>query len=373
MNEAMPLVIRCYRDIERLPELSLPEWDLLIRQARRAGLLGRLHAMAEQAELLHKIPEKPADHLIASRVEADRVASVARWEMGQIAFALRNLWVPVIALKGVAYVLNGSAVANGRAFNDLDILVPKPVLADVEAQLMAHGWLSTHLDEYDQRYYRQWMHEIPPMRHIRRKTNLDIHHAILPSTVARRPDTKLLLEDALEIDELPSVYTLSSIDMWLHSATHLFQEGEFHTGLRDLTDLDLLTREMAGQDGFWERLITRAQKLNLSRQLYYGLRYGHRILGTPIPDEVFAATEAFGPRHPLKGLMDNLFQRAFLPLHGSCDSVVGPTARWALFVRSHATRMPPHLLLPHLAHKAFVTPYQQWKKDREQGGMIPKG
>ena len=365
MKYDTPLLIHCYRNIEQIPKLSLPEWDLLIRQGRCAGLLGRLHAMIEQAGLLDKIPEKPANHLLSSRVEADRVASAARWEVGQIAIALRNLQVPIVALKGAAYALTGSTVANGRSFNDIDILVPKPALADVETQLVTHGWLSSHLGAYDQHYYRKWMHEIPPMRHIRRKTNLDIHHAILPETVAKRPDSKQLLEDAIELEELPGVYTLSPIDMWLHSATHLFQEGEFHNGLRDLTDLDILTREMSGQKKFWQRLMERAQMLNLTRQLYYGLRYSHRILGTPVPSDVFFATEAFGPRQPLKGFMDSLFQRAFLPLHKSCDPISGSTVRWALYIRSHAIRMPPHLLLPHLTHKAFISPYQQWKKDRK--------
>ena len=375
MNRDLPLVIHCYRDIRRLTGLTLPEWDLLIRQGRRAGLLGRLHAMAERAELLDALPEKPACHLTASRVEADRVAGAARWEMGQIAFALQRLWVPVIALKGAAYALSGRFAAEGRAFSDLDILVPRPALEDVEQQLIAHGWLSTHLDEYDQRYYRRWMHEIPPMRHIRRKTNLDIHHGILPETVSRRPDPRLLLDEAIELEALPGVYTLSPVDTWLHSATHLFQEGEFHNGLRDLTDLDLLTREMAGKDGFWDQLVARSQVLNLTRQLYYGLRYTQRLLATPVPEEVLESTAAFAPPQPLKGLMDGLFQRALLPLHSSCDPATGPAARWALYIRSHAIRMPPHLLLPHLAHKAFVTPYRQWREERErarQGGMVPR-
>jgi hypothetical protein len=29
---------------------------------------------------------------------------------------------------------------------------------------MLAGWAATHHDAYDQRYYRQWMHELPPMQ-----------------------------------------------------------------------------------------------------------------------------------------------------------------------------------------------------------------
>ena len=49
-----------------------------------------------------------------------------------------------------------------------------------EAALMLDGWASGHRSAYDQRYYRTWMHELPPMQHIQRGTVLDVHHAIAP-------------------------------------------------------------------------------------------------------------------------------------------------------------------------------------------------
>jgi len=52
--------------------------------------------------------------------------------------------------------------------------------------LMLEGWVSGHRSAYDQRYYRKWMHEIPPMTHIRRQTVLDLHHNILPETARLR-------------------------------------------------------------------------------------------------------------------------------------------------------------------------------------------
>jgi hypothetical protein len=74
-------------------------------------------------------------------------------------------------------------------FSDVDVLVPRDRLADVEAALMLAGWASTNPSEYDQHYYRRWMHELPPLQHIRRQTVLDVHHAILPTRHAcdRRP------------------------------------------------------------------------------------------------------------------------------------------------------------------------------------------
>ncbi len=361
-----PLLVRCYRDIDRLVDLDMGEWDLLIRQGRRARLLGRLHALAEGAKLLDRVPEKPLNHLVAARVEADRVNAAARWEAGQVAYALERLAVPIVVLKGAAYALGNPMVAAGRTFSDLDILVPKGAIEEVERRLNAKGWLSTHLDDYDQRYYRQWMHEIPPMKHMTRKTNLDVHHGILPETVASRPDPRLLVQDAVAVDGVESLYLLSPVDRWLHSAAHLFQEGEFHNALRDLTDLDLLSRELGSQSSFWTALPIRARQLNLTRQLFYTVLFLEKLLGTPFPEGFTEEVAGYGPAKFTRLLMDRLYRQAFRPLHASCDTGFGPLGRYLLYIRSHAIRMPPHLLIPHLAYKAVGVPYKEWREGRKE-------
>ena len=52
-------------------------------------------------------------------------------------------------------------------------------------------------------------------------------------------------------------------------------------------------------------------------------------------------------------MMDALFHRALLPIHPSCDDHFTSAARLALYVRGHWLRMPPRLLVPHLARKAL--------------------
>jgi hypothetical protein len=73
------------------------------------------------------------------------------------------------------------------------VLVPHGGLPSVEAALMLRGWATGKTTAYDQRYYRRWMHELPPLRHIGRQTWLDVHHAILPITARLKPDSAKLL------------------------------------------------------------------------------------------------------------------------------------------------------------------------------------
>jgi len=195
------------------------------------------------------------------------------------------------------------------------------------------------------------------MQHLTRQTLLDVHHTILPETARYHPDPKLLLEAAMPLADDDRVKVLAPADMLLHSATHLFHEGELNHGLRDLTDLDSLLRHFSEQDeAFWEKLIARAQQLDLTRPLYYALRYTAMMLDTPVPPAILRAAQADAPSWITRILMDALFRRAFQPPHPSCEDWLTKPALWMLFVRAHWLKMPPWLLLRHLFHKAFISP-----------------
>jgi Uncharacterised nucleotidyltransferase len=259
-------------------------------------------------------------------------------------------------MKGAAYLMAGRRAATGRLFSDIDIMVPKARIGEVEAALMLSGWAGSHHTPYDQRYYRQWMHEIPPMQHIHRGTTLDVHHAILPEPARLRPSSALILADAVPIAGDARVQVLAPPDMVLHSMTHLFHNDELSHGLRDLSDLDLLLREFGSDAAFWPRLVQRAQQLDLTRPLFYGLRYAVRYFATPVPAQATAAMLPFGPGQPLSGVMDALWSRGLAPQHGLAAPSNMGLALFALYVRAHWLRMPPMLLARHLITKAAFAP-----------------
>jgi hypothetical protein len=350
------LLLDVLRSPQRLGALSLPEWDLLIRQARQANLLATLDALACELDLFEKIPEQAQRHLGWARTVADRHAQAVRHEVSLIRNALADTQVPVVLLKGAAYIMADLPAARGRTFSDVDILVPKSALARVEAALMMHGWATTHHDPYDQRYYRTWMHELPPMQHIKRRTVIDVHHAILPDTAPLHPDSMKLLSSAVAIEDASGLLTLDAVDMVLHSATHLFHEGELDNGLRDLVDIHRLLGHFGKRISFWPAIVKRAIELELTRPLFYALRYATAFLHTDVPPDVLKNAEAGSPNPLLLATMDTLFLRALMPVHPTCADWFTPSARRALYVRANWLRMPPHLLIPHLFHKAFLSP-----------------
>jgi hypothetical protein len=346
--------------------LDLAGWDLLIRQGRRANLLARLANLFETAGLWHAIPEQPRRHLEAERFVADRRTQAVRKELEHIREALTELDYPVILLKGAAYLAAGLPPSTGRHFSDIDLLVPKAAIEQAELALKMKGWSSTYHSEYDQRYYRQWMHEIPPLRHLMRGSVIDLHHAIMPLTARVKTDPAPLFKAARPLPGDSLYCVLCPPDMVLHSATHLFHEGEFHNGLRDLTDLDLLLREFGREPGFWGELFERARVLNLARPLFYALHYTQRILATPLPDRLP------GMDRPLSGAaMDLLFDRVLAPPHASCADALTPIACGALYIRGHWLRMPPHLLLPHLVRKTFLKGLDEPGRKKKTGPPGP--
>jgi len=332
---------------------SKADWDILIRQARRANILGMLFYFLREKKIKQAVPAFAFRHFQAQANLDENYRDAVKLECQRVSDILASINTPLVVLKGAAYVVADLPVSHGRLFSDIDILVPKSGIAEVEQILKLHGWLAGQIDAYDDKYYRQWMHEIPPLHQIKRGTSMDVHHAILPETAVLKPDSALLLQAAVPVSGYENIHVLAPVDMVLHSMTHLFHEGEFDHGIRDLIDLDGLLKYYAERDtDFWPCLLARAKTLDLSVPLFYGLRYLKRLLNSPVPGHVMAESEEIiGGR---KKIMDILFDRALLPDHKSCDDWFTPVARWCLYVRSHHLRMPAYLLIPHLLRKAYM-------------------
>jgi len=352
------LVVTLLREPGNAAKLTANEWDVLVRQARHADVMGQLYARLSEAFQLDNVPEAARQHFETAWNLSHRHRLAVHWELLGIADTLALLDIPVVLLKGAAYYAANRMAAKGRLFTDVDILVPKSALDSVEQVFIRNGWVPTHLNAYDQRYYRKWMHELPPMQHARRGTLIDIHHTLLPPTTGVRCDAATLIASAQPLvgeTELGVFKVLAPSDMVLHSATHLFY-GEFDRALRELVDLDQLIRELGTEPGFWPEIIARARQLDLLNPLHHAVRYTHLLLDTPIPTEILNK-----PLDPKMGavrqrVLDALFLRAFRPNHMSCNDTATLLARWLSYVRSHWLRMPIHLLVPHLLYKGVIAP-----------------
>ena len=356
MSAGFP-ILSVLRDTRSLPTLSVKDWELLIRQARAANLLAFLYHVVVDNDLENDIPVKAMLHLESVHIIALKQREAVMGEIEVLKSILNQVDAPLILLKGAAYIKADLRASKGRLMSDIDILVPQSLIGAAEKRLALNGWLGAQSDSYNQRYYRKWMHEIPPLTHVQRQTALDVHHTILPPTAKFKPDPEKLLSDIREVNS-SGVFTLSPIDMVVHSATHLFHEGEFHNGLRDLVDMASLCAEFGDTEPlFWEQLVPRAKELDLIRPLFYFLRYSQKLIHAQIPNHCQQAVGSDTPSRLKLFLMDVLFTRALLPEHESCKIRFSDLARWFLYVRSHYLKMPLYLLIPHLIRKAWMSKF----------------
>ena len=351
-----------------LVEFDIKQWELLIRQARRTRLLPRIAVQTAEQGITNEFPSKVAEIFKGAAYLAAENRRMITWEVACVRKALAQTGIPVILLKGAAYTVANLPPAAGRLAGDLDIMVPKARLADTEAALVAHGWRPIKFSDYDQRYYRTWMHELPPLKHEERKTVIDVHHTILPLTSRLHPDSEKLWQQSVEIPGT-GMRMLGPQDMVLHSAAHLFQDGDLAFAIRDLVDLVDLFDHFGAEPKFWRTLCTRAAEHNLERPLYYALRYGEKLLDLTVPEEVEQNIASFSPAGLVGKLMDRMVPNVLLPDHPDHPSSFRSRAASLLYPRSHWLRMPPLLLASHLVRKMCMqsaAAVSRWYEARQQ-------
>jgi hypothetical protein len=325
------LLVRTLRDPASVAALNTSGWSSLIAAARAERLIGTLAFRLEGVT----VPPAITPILSDARLDAVREARQAIWEADRAAQALGALGIRVVLLKGTAYAAAGLKAGEGRFIGDLDILVPRDAMATVEQALIAAGWEWVKEDPYDDAYYRQWMHELPPMIHATRDRMIDVHHTILPLTARQTPDSAAMIADAVPVGD--GLYILSPADRVVHAVAHMFADGDLQGGLRNLwdiyhlfadTDLDIVTARAA--------------------------RHG---LATHVRQAQRLAAALYGPGARLT-LWDRLIRARLL----ARDGWGRETRKWlvfAFFLRSHWLRMPPLMLARHL--------WTKWRKGHRPG------
>lgn len=321
MNPAL-LLAEVMRDPTASARLDAEGWSSLFAVARAEQMIGSL------AVRLAGLPMPEA----AQRIVRDAIASAeqgrvaALWEAEMARRVLRD--IPFVLLKGTAFVAAGLSAGRGRSIGDLDILVARHCLDEVEARLLAAGWEWVKPDPYDDAYYRRWMHELPPLIHRDRDRMIDVHHTIIPLTARITPDAQALLADSVPLKD--GLRVLSPNDILCHAAAHLFADGDLAGGMRNLWDVHCLVADY-GVEGLTER----ANHHGLAGAMSRAIRLAQALYAPP----------------PLTGTTGGWGDRLYLRRLTARDRWGRPTrklTRLAFYIRSHWLRMPPAMLLRHL-------------------------
>jgi hypothetical protein len=319
--------------------LAPRDWDGVIGVARSEAMLATLAHRLEGADLPPTVAALFADQRAAAAVAQRQ----ALWEAEMARRALSSVGIEFVLLKGAAYAAAKMACAAGRQIGDLDILVLASDIRRAENALLNAGWEWVKSDPYDDFYYREHMHELPPLIHKSRDRMIDVHHTILPRTHRITPDALALVSDA--VTSADGFGVLNPADMACHCAAHMLADGDLQGGLRNLWDFHLMTRDFAAADPrLWEQLDMRARLHGLRDAVQRAARLSRDLYGAVVPAG-WAGQEA----------SDRWFRQRLLA-RDDWGRVVRPLLEQAFYIRSHWLRMPPTMLAQHL--------WTKWRKNR---------
>lgn len=360
MHPATGALLEAWREPQAAARAPAARWTMILGAARRARCAGHLAVRLETAGVMDLLPAPVRDQFASVSVLLAQRRHVLRREIAALERALAPLGSAAMLLKGAAYERAGLALARGRMAGDVDLLVPRQRLDEAESLLRGRGWIAQPLDPYDERYYRDWSHELAPMRDPVRGFEVDLHHALTPALTGDGVDTAAVLARA----RVEGGWLLPDpFDLVAHCALHAFKDTELDGRLRDLMDFDLLVRELAAGDpaAFSAVLLERADGLGApaGRAARWAARYAVAWLGTPVAQAVppQSGREARRVRRAWSlptarvWAMDALVGAAMLPGAVQSPTLAQRLARLALLARYHLGRMPLRILLPHLGRK----------------------
>lgn len=350
-NKALSsLIIQLLQRPEIGTEITEKDWESIIFILRHLGMLATLYYLAQKTGTFNQYPTYAKKNLKSGMVYADRQAQQVKYEAYEIKFTLGKEVIEPIFLKGAGYTLRKSLNSYGRVYSDLDILVPKNELEDAAKILNKHGWLNKALTDHDEKYYREWAHEIPPMSHYTRNTTIDVHHNIIPPVTGRAPKIDILLKQVERTSD--NYLVLTAPAAFLHSAIHLFTNEEFHNGFRDIVDLYLLAQEYQSKL-FWQQLDQLAQETRFSLELFYSLAMLAHFFDIKPPSDLLSRLHNEHKSWRSK-LVIKCLKSALKPHHQQILSRKDHLLIFLLYLRGHWIKMPLPILISHLSVKAFL-------------------
>lgn len=296
-NSRDPLLstlIEGLRNPDCLRTLELSEWDRLVPLAVHLELLPQIARRVSERPWWSSLSTRVRQRLSQEIQASDFNETCIRFELRQLQRILSPVCDRLVLLKGAAYMQAGFVWAAGRRTSDVDLLVPESSLPEIESALADEGYRKNDdLSAKDDRYYRRWLHEIPPMQHEHRRVEVDVHFRLLPLA---DPLSFSVAEEIARSVPLPgtSFRILDRVDRVLHAILNLARTGEFRRAIRDLWDLRCMIHmatdfDSAGprHDFFdWDEFLARVEARCLQRSAADILLLMDEVLGPELPAAV---------------------------------------------------------------------------------------
>ena len=346
--------LKIFNDVTLVSSLSPKTVSELFVFLRAANLLSIFAHKIKRKNMVDRLPESIQWHVTSNVNYSDRQRCQVGTEIDRINLLLEEIGITPVFLKGAAYNIENAVSLEGRTMSDIDILVSSSEIQKTEKRLLSLGWQIKPLANYDEKYYREFAHEIPPMFDPLSGTTLDIHHNLYLPVSGKAPDESILRQNIVASSQQKLV--LNKHMQALHTCVHLYWNEDVSSSLRDLYDFTCLCNDNASHH-FWEAIVNTAKAMNLSSLLFdvIGLAEVYFLLRCPIETKRQLQSQLSLFHRARRGFTLFVMKRALVPDTRVCDSKLLRICRFLAYMRGHLMKMPVHVLVPHMLKKLSMT------------------
>ena len=240
MRRSAPILFKLFANPAEAKDFSLEQWSECLKQAYKTGSVARVFACLRRYNLADCIPEQLSWHFTSADRMKQAQARDSNYTINKLSRHLASFKGQVILLKGAAYaVSDDTCVGEGRLFSDIDIYVDHENIDTVEQLLKWSGWeYDEEKSEYDIDYYRNWMHELPPLVNKTLPLMLDVHHHLVPIISRQCFDISALTKTS-DVTTHSQFNVLVPEAQLIHTALHMLTNDDMTNITRDLLDFYL--------------------------------------------------------------------------------------------------------------------------------------
>lgn len=347
-------LIECYSNPKtKMAELNSSDWSELVHLVRDSGL----GASLLPAFQLLDFPEKSQviDHSLSYFAFAEKQYLTIVRELLELETVFAQCQYPVLLVKGVSYRIAQFPYAQFRLFSDIDVLVTPEHFADAVQRLKLHGYIEQTTSDYERNYYLKWSHQHPPLRHLMRSAEIDLHHTIFFARSRIKVDIDTFVSRAQRVDG--SVFSIpATADMFIHACLHLFYQEENHKIIKDLIDLHCLYKQVANKID----IVNSADIVNYKSAIAYGIFVQHLLFNENLSkaelqfvDKYCSSLEKKWVQWLIKSML-------------SGKSVSKWLSNFAWYMRGHLIKMNLPTLLYHASMKFSLAYIQKRRLGHQQ-------
>jgi hypothetical protein len=277
--------------------LSPQTWDEVLALALRHGVAPLLQRALHAAAVLAALPQP-----VCARLEQERRATALDnlriyGEFRRVAAVLRELELPVIALKGLHLAELVYRDISLRPMIDLDLLVPRARRAQAIAALRTQGY--GFEEQKLERSFEQCRPDVAEamfhakyhvgLAQLRRGTVVEIHWTLDDPLYPYNPPLEDIWRDAVHARLGDADACVMSPEfLLLHVCAHLAYNHVFAFSLRALCDIAEIVRAHPALD--WTVVTDRGRRYGWRIGIAAALRLARDHLGAQVPVDVLAAT-----------------------------------------------------------------------------------